>query len=175
MQTRLLIATVAISATTLLGLSACSKNDNETAGQKLDQAIDKTQEVASNAATATGNALESAAQGASEAATNTGAAIRDSASSAGASPAANNVREMASEAVSTVGTALDDVSITAKIKVDLAKDPGISALAIDVDTKDGAVTLTGKVPTAAARDRAESLVKMTNGVISVNNQLLVQP
>jgi osmotically-inducible protein OsmY len=56
----------------------------------------------------------------------------------------------------------------------LATDKDLSAIKIDVDTKDGVVTLTGPAPSESARDRATEIAKNVKGVSSVNNQLTVK-
>lgn len=68
----------------------------------------------------------------------------------------------------------DDVSITTKINAELAKDPALSALRINVDTSAGRVTLNGSAPTAAARDRATQLANGVSGVKAVENKLEVR-
>jgi hypothetical protein len=45
-------------------------------------------------------------------------------------------------------------SITAAVNAGLIKDSELSAIKINVDTKDGVVTLTGEAPNQAAKDRA---------------------
>jgi osmotically-inducible protein OsmY len=47
----------------------------------------------------------------------------------------------------------------------------VKALAIDVTTEDGHVTLTGSVRSAAERERALALARETAGVKSVRDQL----
>lgn len=73
----------------------------------------------------------------------------------------------------TVGQAVDDVTIGTKLKAALAADPELSALKINVDTTQGAVRLRGEVKTIALRRKAEDLARKTEGVKSVDNQLIV--
>lgn len=68
---------------------------------------------------------------------------------------------------------MGDAGITAKVKTKFLGDTGVSGLRIDVDTKDGVVTLTGTVPTAAEKRRAMELAKATDGVKSVVDRLKV--
>lgn len=72
------------------------------------------------------------------------------------------------------GNKIDDSSITAKVNAELATDKDLSAIRIDVDTKDGVVTLTGPAPSAGARERATEIARNVKGVNSVNNQLKVK-
>ncbi|RGE45264.1 BON domain-containing protein [Comamonas testosteroni] len=148
---------VSVLAVTALafGLAACGKSDdNRTAGQKLDSAVAQTQEGAAKAGDATANALDKA-----------GDKIADAASKAG---------DKVEAGTAAVGAALDDAGITAAVKTDLIKAPDISALKIDVDTKGGAVTLTGEVPSEALKNQAGDIAKAAKGVTSVTNNLTVK-
>ena len=71
------------------------------------------------------------------------------------------------------GTHIDDAGITASVKTAFAADPEVKALSIDVDTRDGVVTLSGRVETASMRSRAEDIARRTSGVKAVHNELLV--
>jgi osmotically-inducible protein OsmY len=77
-------------------------------------------------------------------------------------------------AAASVAGAMDDASITAAVSTGLAKDPDLSAIKIDVDTKGGQVTLSGPAPTAAAKARAEEIAKSVKGVSGVDNRLEVK-
>lgn len=79
----------------------------------------------------------------------------------------------ASNAGTTLGDRVDDGQITARVNAGLAADSNLSAIRIDVDTKDGVVTLTGPVPNATAKERAEEIAKGVNEVKSVRNELTV--
>ena len=70
--------------------------------------------------------------------------------------------------------ALGDAAITASIKTDLLKDPDLSVLKIDVDTRDGVVTLNGLAENDAARTRAEQIAGGIKGVRQVRNFLVVK-
>lgn len=73
------------------------------------------------------------------------------------------------------GEALDDAAITARVKAALIADPDLSALKIEVDSEHGVVTLRGSVESAEAGTHAEALARGTEGVVSVDNQLVVTP
>lgn len=136
-----LIATSAVAV--LLALGACGqKQDDTTVGQKMDSAVTKTEQVASEVKTDATNA----AQDAKVAITNAG-------------------EKMAEK--------LDDATITAEVNAGLAKDATLSALKINVDTRDGRVTLKGPAPSADARARATEIAKGVKGVSAVDNQLTV--
>ena len=65
-----------------------------------------------------------------------------------------------------------DAWITTKVKSQLLADSDVKGLDINVSTKDGVVTLAGKVPTAAIRDKAISLTQSVKGVKKVDAQAL---
>ena len=69
---------------------------------------------------------------------------------------------------------LNDAAITASIKADLLRDPDLSVLKIDVDTRDGVVTLNGLAGNDAARTRAERMAQSVKGVREVRNRLTVK-
>jgi osmotically-inducible protein OsmY len=89
--------------------------------------------------------------------------------------ASKDAQATGSQASTTLGEKIDDVTITATVSTGLAKDPDLSAIKINVDTKDGVVTLNGPAPSAAAKDKATDIAKQVKGVTSVNNQLVVKP
>ena len=72
-------------------------------------------------------------------------------------------------------TGTSDSWITAKLKLALLADGRVSGFATDVDTKDGVVTLSGKVDEQANKAAAEEVAKGISGVKSVNNQIQVVP
>ncbi|QJA06592.1 BON domain-containing protein [Thermosulfurimonas marina] len=74
----------------------------------------------------------------------------------------------------SVGTQVDDATLTTKVKLALIKDPVTKARKIDVDTVNGVVTLTGAVETEAERRRAEEVARSVPGVRGVVNNLRVE-
>lgn len=88
-----------------------------------------------------------------------------------ATPAAN---PQGATAPGDTGGRLGDAAITASIKADYLKDPDLSVLKIDVDTRDGVVTLNGLAENDAARQRAERLAQGIKGVKEVRNYLVVK-
>lgn len=77
-------------------------------------------------------------------------------------------------ASTTMGEKIDDAQIVTKIKTDFAADKDIGAMSIDVDSKDGMVTLSGTVPNSEAKVRADQIAKSTKDVKTVINQLEVK-
>jgi hyperosmotically inducible periplasmic protein len=87
--------------------------------------------------------------------------------------AAKDVQMPASRAAEATARISGDMAITAKVNAALVADDQLKATQINVDTREGQVTLTGKAPDAQARDRAATLASAVDGVRQVNNQLVV--
>jgi len=83
-------------------------------------------------------------------------------------------RDMAQDAKAATDKVADAV-ITTSVNAELAKDSSLSALKINVDTANGRVALRGTAPSEAARERATQLASNVKGVVSVDNQLSVEP
>jgi hyperosmotically inducible protein len=81
--------------------------------------------------------------------------------------------ERAEGAMAAAAEATSDAAITATIKTKMMADMTVSGLKVDVDTRDGIVTLTGTVPTAGERDRAVAVARGTSGVKDVEDKLMV--
>ena len=137
------LAAAACSVAILLGLAAWNKADD---GKTVGQSIDSGIAKTEQAAKDAGNAIKDATR---------------------------DAQVSGSQASATMGEKIDDAVITASVNASLAKDPDLSAIKINVDTKDGVVTLNGPAPTAAANDKATDLARRVKGVSSVNNQLMV--
>ena len=147
------IASILAVSALALGLAACGKTEEPTVGQRLDSAVEKTEQAAADARVKAESAMQSA-----ETKMEQGAA---------------NAEATAKEVANTAKGAIDDATITAQVNAGFAKDPDLSALKINVDTVNGKVTLNGPAPSTVARDRAETIAKSVTGVTSVNNQLVV--
>ena len=85
------------------------------------------------------------------------------------STAAQKTKQTTSKATQAV----EDPTITAAVKTKLLADKTVSGLKIDVDTKDGVVTLNGTADTRAEAQRAVKLARGTTGVKRVVNNLTV--
>ena len=70
------------------------------------------------------------------------------------STAASNAMAATASAMNKAGDATVDAAITGKVKTRLLADPDVKGLAIDVDTKDGVVTLNGSADKAGNADKA---------------------
>lgn len=81
----------------------------------------------------------------------------------------------AEEKAQQAGRFLDDTAISMKIKSALAQDKAVSALAVNIDTKDGYVTLKGDVPNEEAARAAIRHASQTEGVRGVKSELVIKP
>ncbi|WP_439589222.1 BON domain-containing protein [Hydrogenophaga sp.] len=88
--------------------------------------------------------------------------------------AAKDMQAAGSEAGQAVAEGASDMAITAKVNAALAADDKLSALQINVDTDGGRVALKGTAPDADSRDRATTLAAAVDGVVAVDNRLVVQ-
>jgi hypothetical protein len=87
--------------------------------------------------------------------------------------AAKTTAEKAGDAASKVGTAVTEGTVTTKIKAKMALDDLVKASTISVETTGSVVTLTGRVGSAAERDRAVRLAQETDGVTKVVDKLQI--
>ncbi len=137
------LSLVALACATLLGLAACGKTSpDQTAGEKVDDAVTTMEQKADTV----------------------GEQVKESVEAA---------KDSATEAMDSTAEKARDAAITTQINADLAGDPELSALKIDVDTVSGNVVLKGTAPNDTARERATTMAKAVSGVTSVDNQLQV--
>lgn len=149
----------AACAAAAVALAACDRDTMANAdregrqiGQKSDQALATAKEKLSEMGRRTGEALDRAGEKTQQALSEAGAR---------------------GQGVVDRGT-LSDTAITASIKTDFLKDPDLSVLKIDVDTREGVVTLNGLAENDAARQRAEYIARGVKGVREVRNYLVVK-
>lgn len=135
-------------------LAACSKHDDQTAGEKLDSAVAKVEQKADDAKQSLDEVADKA--------------------KADTQAAADSASEKLDHAGDKVAGAVSDATITASVNGELAKDPELSALKINVDTDHGHVVLKGTAPNMKAKDRATVLASSVKGVNGVDNRLDVQ-
>ncbi|MDI3511077.1 BON domain-containing protein [Hydrogenophaga bisanensis] len=74
----------------------------------------------------------------------------------------------------SVGSYIDDATITTRVKAKFAEDRAVSALAIKVESLNGVVQLAGFAKTPDERVLAEQLARGTPGVKDVRNDIIVQ-
>jgi hyperosmotically inducible protein len=84
------------------------------------------------------------------------------------------IKDDATPKAKKAGQVVADASVTTAVKSRLMTDEVARGTSIDVDTKQGVVTITGTVPTAADKTRIGALVSKTTGVKRVDNQLTVK-
>jgi len=75
----------------------------------------------------------------------------------------------------TVGAYVDDVSITTAVKAKFVEDKTVDAGAINVQTLNGTVQLSGFAKSNAEKAKAEYIARNTKGVREVRNNLAVRP
>lgn len=86
---------------------------------------------------------------------------------AGAAPA------RAEDGGRTAGQVIDDAAITAEVKAKLLADERTQGFDINVDTRNGVVTLRGGADSAAAKRVAGQLAGEARGVVLIQNELTV--
>jgi hyperosmotically inducible protein len=152
-----------IAALATLALAGCHREaGDQTVGQKIDNALDRTQQKLAEAGEKTQEKLAAAGEKISQETGKAVVAVQESAAPA----VANGATE--------AGKAMSDTAITASIKTDFLKDPDLSVLKIDVDTKGGVVTLNGLAGNEEARARAEKMASAIKGVKEVRNFLVIK-
>lgn len=74
------------------------------------------------------------------------------------------------------GGAMGDAAITTSVKAKMASDVRLGTLTgVNVDTSSNVVTLSGTVPTADDKQKAEDAARSVEGVTRVVNNLEVRP
>jgi hyperosmotically inducible protein len=74
----------------------------------------------------------------------------------------------------SVGSYVDDTTITTQVKAKFAENTTVSAMAIGVETLRGVVQLSGFAKTADERAMAERIARSVNGVKSVKNDIAIR-
>jgi len=140
---------IVVSTLLVIGLAACDQPGSaESAGKKLDQAIDDAREKISDTA-------DSAAEKMSEQGDNASKALGEQGDKA------------------AVG--INDAEITARVKAAIFAEPGLKSLQISVDTIKGVVNLSGSVDTQQNSETVSALASAVSGVRAVENHLMVKP
>jgi hyperosmotically inducible periplasmic protein len=178
---------VAVLAAGLLGgcdRDTTAKADREGAAvaRKVDAALERTRVQLAEAGKKTEEKLAVAGDKTQQALDRAGEKTRATLDQAGRD-VSNTTAEHGEEHSATGSTAIDagsarqalsDTAITASIKTDFLKDPDLSVLKIDVDTKEGVVTLNGLAANDEARQRAERIAQGVKGVKQVRNFLVTK-
>lgn len=137
------IGALLATAAAAIALAACGKTDD---GMTVGQKVDST--IATTEAAA-------------------------SEASKDMSQSVDQVKQSTAEMAASAEASVADMAITTKVNAALAADDQLKALQINVDTKAGHVTMSGPAPDEASRDRATVLAKAVDGVVSVDNRLVV--
>lgn len=83
------------------------------------------------------------------------------------------VEKTGKSAVETINETVDDVSITAQIKIALLMHRSTNVLKIKVTTKDGVVTVSGVAKNGAEKDLVTKLIQNIDGVKSLKNEMTI--
>ena len=172
-----------------LALAACDRAQVDRTQQKLAEAGEKTQQTLSETSEKLQPKIAAAGDRISEAGSKVAADVKE-AVRRDDDKASVNVAPEGSRAVTTTITtgsstqvtglpertqaAFNDTAITTAVKAGFLKDPGLSAIKIDVDTREGVVVLNGVAADAGARDRATQIAQGVKGVREVRNHLTVK-
>ena len=140
--------------TLLAALSACGKKDeSQTVGQKLDVVVSKTEQATLEAKVKTESLMAKAGES--------------------MKVEVEKAKMVGKTTAESVTTNISDSVITASVLAEFARDTEINAMKINVETKNGTVTLNGFAPSTASREKALTLAKSVKGVESVSNKLVV--
>ncbi|MBI5716900.1 MAG: BON domain-containing protein [Burkholderiales bacterium] len=129
-----------------LASPACSPRD--AGGTKLDEAVADARAAAEAATRAAEHARGAVAGGAAESA--------------------------ADRAADRAVAAASDVAITSKVSDAIAADEELRMTRIRVETRNGRVVLAGSAPDVQSLERATALARAVDGVVWVENRLLVE-
>ncbi len=143
-----------LAVASALALTACGKTEEPpTAGERLDAAIATVEQKTEAVGREVKQGLDAARTGTAD--------------------AVDAVKAGTADAMDAVKAETADARITTLVSAELARDPELSALKIDVETQAGKVLLKGSAPSGAARDRAVTLARAVSGVVGVDNQLRI--
>jgi len=90
-----------------------------------------------------------------------------------AKSAADDAAQGTERVAGDVSNKVKDAAITTAVNAKIAGDPRLSVMRINVDTVNGRVLLRGTAPDAASSERAQQLAAGVEGVLGVDNQLVV--
>lgn len=153
------------AAALLASLAACDNGsaDRQQAREDVDAAVEKTEDAVAAGA-------RKAAELAETARDNTRSYFESGKAKEDAAAVGNTLKDAGAALKGTT----EDAAVTAAVAAAFAHDPELSATRIDIDTRSGAVRLSGPAPNAQAKTRAEEIAKGVKGVASVDNQLEVR-
>ena len=141
---------VALAMVTMLVDGCAYVEDGLTMGQKFDRALERA-----------GSAISEAGDSLSLKGHDTDATVNAFASS------------ISDKALLTT-LAVSDAGISASIVSELAKDQDLGTAKIDVESRDGVVSLNGSIESGPARERAEWIARANRDVVRVDNYLTLK-
>jgi osmotically-inducible protein OsmY len=163
-----MVKTFALAACAALALSGAARAQDKPQEKPKETKIvikDDTKETAEKVKDATKKGAKKVGSATKKGAEKTADAVKDT---------KIEVKDDTTPKLEKAGDKTTDAAITSAVKTKFLGDTQVSGLKIDVDTKDGVVTLTGTVKSAAERAEAIRLAKTTKGVKSVVDKLTVQ-
>lgn len=86
----------------------------------------------------------------------------------------NDIRTSYKETTSGIQRKVGDAGIASKVKAVLAADPLVAGFGIEVTSKDGIVTVEGKVKDEVTRRRSLEDVRSVEGVVGILDRLVVR-
>jgi hyperosmotically inducible periplasmic protein len=92
---------------------------------------------------------------------------------AGVSAVENNLT--LKSASTTMGTKIDDTTVTGRVKAALLADPDVKSFDISVATTNGEVQLTGLVDNQGQIDQATRIARAAEGASSIRSELRIKP
>jgi len=101
-------------------------------------------------------------------------AFADDADTAAQSRTAGEAAASSDRADRSAGEVIDDAAIVAKVKSGLLSSSEVEGLDVNVDARNGVVTLSGSADTMAERSSAEQIAKSADGVKSVDNKIVIK-
>ena len=75
----------------------------------------------------------------------------------------------------TAGAYVDDAGITTAVKAKMVEDKTVSAAAINVETLNGTVQLSGFAKSGAEKAQAETIARNVKNVRAVRNDIVIRP
>lgn len=154
----------ALAASCVLGTAACTDHAaDETTKRQVDAAVDQTGKAAAAAANKAAELAETARD-------KTRAFVTSPEVKQDAIAAKEAIKNLGADAVATT----DDAGVTLAVSAALARDPDLTVSRIDIQTRNGAVRLSGPAPSEEAKARAGDIAKSVKGVVSVDNALEVR-
>jgi len=87
----------------------------------------------------------------------------------------DKVTETAKETLAKSDAAIGDAALAERVKTELRKDSALNTADISVDSRDGAVVLSGTVEKPEEIIRAVQIARTVDDVKSVENRLTVRP